>query len=437
MASFHEPIIQEQKIKAFRNPNQKRQRRIAVIVVVAVLGLVAGGYFLLAPREELYRLRDYDTAVVLKGDLAQITQASGTVAIPTTLSVLSPETGYATLLTVQEGEVVREGQLLARIDVPDLEDDLADLQADLRVKEQNLASSIEQDRFALQKLEQSLKYAEEDILEAQEEVERIKQLVAINASRGSDLDAAEVELRALLRDKEQLELEIKENKVLSVLSEKSQRASIELDRTAIQRLEQRIAASSIESPMGGEVLEIADDLAVPGSLISANQVLFSIADRSSAIVELEVSETYSGLLETGQPVELTVGSRQLTGTVTAVGMVAVASSDGIGSTVTVKVKPDDSSEALVPGASVVGELEVGQQRDVLYLPRGPYLTTGSQKYLYVVEGDYAVKREVSFGTVQGNDIVILRGVEAGEEVIVSGYQNYIEYKSVKLEETDD
>jgi HlyD family secretion protein len=437
MASFHEPIIREQKIKTFRNPNQKRQRRIALVVVAVVLGLAAGGYFLLTPREEIYRLRDYDTAVVLRGDLTQTTQASGTVTIPTTLSVLSPETGYAALLMVQEGEVVREGQLLARVDVPDLEDELEDLEADLRVKEQNLASSVEQDRFALQKLEQSLRYTEEDIQEAQEEVARIKQLVEINASRQSDLDAANVELRALHREKEQLELEIEEKQVLTVLSEASQRASIEADRTAIQRLEQQIAGASIESPMHGEVLEVADDLAVAGSLITANQVLFSIADRSSAIVELEVSETYSGLLETGQPVELTVGSRQLTGRITAVGKVAVASSDGIGSTVTVKVKPEGSPETLVPGASVVGEFEVGEQRDVLYLPRGPYLTTGSQKVLYVVEGETAVKREVSFGAVQGNDIVILRGVEAGEEVIVSGYQNYIEYKSVRLEEKDD
>jgi len=185
--------------------------------------------------------------------------------------------------------------------------------------------------------------------------------------------------------------------------------------------------------MDGEVLEVADELAVPGSLISANQALFSIADRSSAIAELEVSESYSGLLQIGQQVELTVGSRQLGGTVTAVGKVAVASSDGIGSTVTVKVKPEGLPEALVPGATAVGELQIGEQQDVLYLPRGPYLTTGSQKYLYVIEGDTAVKREVSFGAVQGNDIVILRGVEAGETVVVSGYQNYIEYQTVKLE----
>lgn len=432
MASFHEPIIQEDKIKTFRSPSERRQRRIAVIVVAVVLVLAAGGYFLLAPREEVYHLRDYDTAVVQRGDLAQITQASGTVTIPVTLSVLSPETGYAAVLVVQEGEAVTEDQLLARLDVPDLEDELEDLEADLRVKEQNLASSIEEDRFALQKFEQSLKYLEEDIVEAEQEIVRMEQLVAINASRQSELEAAEEELEALLRERKGLELDIEEKQVLSVLSQDSQRASIEQNRTAIQRLERRVAEASIQSPMDGEVLEVETTLAVPGSLITANQNLFSIADRSSAIVELEVSETYSSLLEPGQQVELTVGSRQLSGTITGVGKVAVASSDGIGSTVTVKVRPDSAAETLVPGATVVGELQVGVQQDVLYLSRGPYLTTGSQRYLYVVEGDTAVKREVSFGTIQGNDIVILRGVEAGGEVIVSGYQNYIEYQTVKL-----
>jgi len=44
-----------------------------------------------------------------------------------------------------------------------LEDELDDLEADLLLKEQNLATSIEEDRFALMKLRQSLKYTEEDL----------------------------------------------------------------------------------------------------------------------------------------------------------------------------------------------------------------------------------------------------------------------------------
>ena len=433
MSSIHESIIQEDKIKKFKNPNQKRQGRIAFIVIIAVLLLAGGGYYLLTPKENVYVLQDYDTAVVEQGDLDQIIQASGTVAIPVTLTVLSPEAGYTAALIVEEGQTVIKGQVLARLDISDLEDELEDLQAELEVKVQDLESSIEQDRYTILKLEQSLEYNEADIASGQEELARIEQLVAINSSRQSEADAVEDQIETLLREREVLELQLEEQQKLSTLSQDSQNASIKLSLTEIKRLELRIAEASITSPMDGEVLEIADDLAVPGSLISENEALFSIADRSSALVELEISETYSGYLKQGQPVDLTIGSGELTGTIGSVGKVAVASSDGIGSTVTVKVIPDGSPETLVPGSTVVGELQIGTQENVLSLPRGSYLTTGSQKYLYVVEGDTAVKREVGFGTVQGNDIVLLRGVQAGEEVIISGYQNYIEYESVKLE----
>jgi HlyD family secretion protein len=433
MSSLHESIIQEDKIKKFKNPNQKRQGRIALIVIIAVLLLAGGGYYLLTPKEDVYILRDYDTATVEQGDLAQIIQASGTVAIPVTLTVLSPEAGYTAMLVVEEGQTVFKGQLLAGLDVSDLEDELEDLQTELEVKVQALESSIEQDRYGILKLEQSLGYTETDIVAAREELARIQQLVAINSSRQSEADTAEDKLEELLREKEVLELDIEEKTNLSVLSQNSQNASIKQSRTAIGRLDLRIAEASIRSPMDGEILEIADELAVPGSLISENKALFSIAERSSALVELEISETYSGYLEEGQPVDLTIGSGELTGTISSIGKVAVASSDGIGSTITVKVIPDSSPETLVPGSTVVGELQIGTQEDVLSLPRGSYLTTGSQKYLYVVEGDTAARREVGFGTVQGNDIVLLRGVEAGEEVIISGYQNYIEYESINLE----
>jgi hypothetical protein len=40
---------------------------------------------------------------------------------------------------------------------------------------------------------------------------------------------------------------------------------------------------------------------------------------------------------------------------------------------------------------------------------------------------------VTFGTIEGQLVQVLSGVEAGDEVIISGYQNYIEYETVKLE----
>lgn len=426
------PIVREDRVRPLRSPQAARQRRIAAAAVLAMAGIVAGGRLLLVPRERVYRLGDFETAVVRQGDLAQTVQASGTVTVPVTLSVLAPETGYAALLEVQEGDTVSRGQRLVRLEVPDLEDEREDLEADLAVKEQNLASSIEQNRFALRRLEQGLGFLEQDIRKAEAERARIEQRVAINASRRSELEEAEEALDGLLRRREEKRLDIEEQKTLAALSRSSQQAAIDQVRIAVQRHHQRIAAASVASPMDGEVLEVEDSLAVPGSLINQNQVLFSLADRASALVELEVSETCSAALRPGQAAALTVGGRQIQGTILSIGKLAQASSDGIGSTVTVKVKPEAAGQSLLPGATVVGELQVGELRGALYLPRGPYLTTGGQRALYVVEGDTARRREAVFGAVQGADIVVLRGAQAGEEVITSGYQNFIEYETVRL-----
>ena len=58
-------------------------------------------------------------------------QASGAVVIPLRLNLVSPEEGYAEKLFVKEGDQVAYWQLLAKINVPDLEDQLKDLESDL------------------------------------------------------------------------------------------------------------------------------------------------------------------------------------------------------------------------------------------------------------------------------------------------------------------
>ena len=53
MSSLQERrIVREESIKPYKTPQQKRQRLIAVIVVLVIAALGAGAYFLLVPREK-------------------------------------------------------------------------------------------------------------------------------------------------------------------------------------------------------------------------------------------------------------------------------------------------------------------------------------------------------------------------------------------------
>lgn len=432
MIEVKSKIVNEDNVKPFKSQQQKRQRFIAVFVVLIVAALVVGAYFLLVPREEIYNLKDYQSTFVERGNLIQTTQGSGAVIIPVQFNLLSSEAGYALNLYVQEGDSVVQGQLLARIDVPDLLDDLYDSEANLENSIRNLERSRESNAITLARKERELKSLAKDIEEAEEDLKEISRLVEIGAGKKSDLEQAEDSLENLIDNKIEKELQFEEDKRLQDLDMEIKLADITSTETKIERLEVRIASADILSPMDGDITVIEDKLAVPGSKINANLALFTIVDPTSAIIELDVSEQYAALLQEEQQVELTISNSKSYGIVESIGKVAELSSDGLGATVVVKVRPSPDSGELLQGASVVGVFELGYTEGALLLPRGPYLTTGSQRYLYKIDGDSAQRIDVTFGNVQGNNIEVLRGVEEGDEIITSGYQNFIEYKTIKL-----
>ena len=426
-------IVNESNVKPFKTPQQKRQRLIAIFVVVTILAIVAVAYFLLVPREETYKLKDYESTVVQLGDLAQVVQASGAVDIPAQIQITSPQSGEADVLFVQEGEAVVIGQALARLEVPALLDELEDLEADLDSQVRSYEKTVQQNLITNKRAERDISSLKKDITEAEEERVRLEELVKVNAARQSELDTAEKQVEDLRDSRAEKELQLEENKELQALDAEISQASIERTKIKIERLKEEIEEATIRSPMTGMILEINETIGVPGSSIKLGQELFSVVDPASTIVELDIDESYASVLAEGQPVELTINNVKSIGAITSVGQVAQISSDGLGATVVVKVKPSSEAGELLQGTTVVGEFELGVKEGTMLIPRGPYLTTGSQRYLYVVSGDRAERREVTFGEVQGSYIEILKGVEPGDEIIISGYQNYIEYPSIQLE----
>lgn len=425
-------IIQKDSVKKFVTPEQKRQRKVALIVLLLIIGIAAGGYLVLVPREKSYHLGTWDSAAVMRGDLPRVIQASGTVTIPEQMTIVNPEEGYAAGLFVEVGETVSDGELLAIIDVPDLEAQLYDLQLDLEDKQKQIRRTEVQNEITNARKEREISRLRDDLRDELTEREKLIKLVEINASRKSELDNQENKIKTLREEITENEEQLKEDRRLQQLEIEMIELNIRQLHTTIDRLKADIAEAEIKSPLAGEILELNETLAVAGSLIGKNQELLTIANPETAIVELEVDEEYAGALIKGQKATLEVSGATLGGEITGIGRTAQSSSDGLGSTISVKVKPEQITDALISGATAVGRFEIGALENILILPRGPYLSTGSQRYLYKIEGNTAYKTEAVFGKSEGNFIEVISGVTEGDEVITSGYQNFIEYKTITL-----
>ena len=425
-------IVNSDSVKPARSAGAKKQSQLALWMIAALV--VAGGaaYTWLIPSDNQYVLADYDRATVTLMDLTKTEQASGTTQIPRQMVLTNPQDSYADRLMVSVGDTVTQGQVLAELTVPDLDETIEDLNANLdsatlSLQRLQLTQTIEKETQADQIVQFNT-----DIDTLKKTISKYEQLVALNSLPIADLETKQEELadkQRALAEKQRSNERTLQLQSYDIAASKANISNIELKLTrALAEKE----ATRIKSPMAGEVLSIANKLSVPGSAINNNAELFTIADPSSVTFNLELAEEYSSLIAMQDPVQINVGSSWTTGKISSIGKVAQTSSDGLGATIDVEVTPDNSSNSYLLGSTAVGVFSLGVQTDVLTLPRGSYLTTGGQKYIYRITGNNAEKVVVQIGDIEGNTVQILSGLNAGDNVITSGYQNFINETIIKL-----
>lgn len=77
-----------------------------------------------------------------------------------------------------------------------------------------------------------------------------------------------------------------------------------------------------------------------------------------------------------------------------------------------------------------------QQREVLVLPRGAYLADSAGQFVYVLDSNSGVARKqaVSLGKQSANQIEIVSGLKAGDQVIISGYRDFAQADTIQLQQ---
>lgn len=411
--------------------SSKKKKAIISAIAMAVLALVVVIVIFISTGKKIKQIGDYTVANVVSGSFTTSTEASGTVVLPTQVSIVNMETGYAKEIYVNEGDTINKSTVLAVLDVPDLEEEKSDLLDELETQRLSLEEINFSNEYTIKELDISLSRIESDIEEARDTVKTEKELMELKSSRVSDYDAAVEALDNLVEQKEDLVLQREKALGSGDLSVRKQKAQIGQLEVSLKRVEADIEDAKIKSPIAGDILSLDENLMIPGSLIEQNSALFTVADTNDVYVDLEVYEQYSSSLEVGGTVELVISNNIIEGEIVQIGRVASMSSDGLAATVTVRTRPIGITD-LTPGATAVADIPLGTKDNALLLPRGSYLTTGGQKYVYKIEGNRAYKSEVVFGEIQGSQVEVLKGLEEGDQIVISSYQDYIDQDVVEI-----
>jgi len=303
----------------------------------------------------------------------------------------TPVATTVTKLYVKEGDRVRKGQLLARLDDAGARSDAARALARIRAAESDL-SGVEAggNREEVLTLESQLTKARTEHDAAQQNLDALERLQQQGAaSPGEVLNARNRLARA------NADLTLVEQK------QKNRYSSPEIARVKAQKSEAQAAYAAAEdtldqlnirAPFKGTVYSLP---VLQGAYINAGDLVLEVADLSKVRIRAFVDEPDVGRLAPGNKIEVTwdaLRNRTWEGTVSAVPTVIKQhGTRNVGETTCVV---DNRDLKLLPNVNVGVIIIAGEHRDVLAVPREAIHLDDSQTYVYQIVEDELRRRDV-------------------------------------------
>ncbi|HUO83419.1 MAG TPA: HlyD family efflux transporter periplasmic adaptor subunit [Gammaproteobacteria bacterium] len=397
------------------DPAPRRRRRL--IVALAAAAVLVAAALLTWPAWRAYseaevavageRLR---LARVERGPFVRDVSVSGTVVAAVSPTLYAPAPGTVTF-TVQAGERVARDEPLATLDSPELTNELERERATLQSLQIDLdrqGIETKKQQFANQQI---IDLAQVEIEAADRELRRAEASFEHQVISERDYEEARDDLStARLRfehakqnaalEKETLEFELKTTALLR-----------DRQRLLVANLERKVDALAVKSPVDGLVGNLA---VAQKANVQINQPLLTVVDLSAFEIEIRVPESYGDDLAIGQEAEVSYGRDTYPATVTAI------SPEIQNNQVTGRIRfAGEVPDGLRQNQRVSARVILEAKDDALKLARGAFLDSGGGRVAYVLADGMATRRDIAIGAVSVGEVEILRGLEAGDTVIVS------------------
>ena len=402
-------------LAALRIPQEERGggrgKPIVLVTVALLLVALAGGgwYWSTAMQAAPVRVAPVTAQTGAAAAQGAVLNASGYVVARRRATVSSKVTGKVLRILIEEGQPVREGQILAHLD---------DTQprASLAYAEAQLASAR--------------KAAAEDqarLVQAELTLARRQQLLKEQVVGKAELDEAQSNVDSLKARIAHTQLQV----------------GVAESQVALQKTQ--LADMVVRAPFSGVV--ISKD-AQPGEMISPVSAgggftrtgIGTIVDMSSLEIEVDVSETYINRVTPGMKVEAVLDAYK-DWPIPAHVITTIPSADRAKATVRVRIAFDKLDPRILPDMSVKVTLlrdepaagTAAPTAPRMLLPKTAIRTADGRKIVFVLREDRVERRAVSVGLEHGDQMEVLSGVSAGERVVVDGPATLKDGDKVKVQ----
>lgn len=352
-----------------------------ILLAVIVIALFIGTFFFLFQKSQPKTLT-YATEEAVVSSLEQTTVATGKIEPRDEISIKPQISGIIAELYKEEGQTVREGEVIAKVKViPEMS--------------------------SLNSAQSRVRLAEISLKQAQTDFDRMKNLFSQKLVSAEEYEKSEVALRQAEEEK----LAADDN--------------LDIVKEGISKSNASLSSTFIRSTITGLILEIP--IKVGNSVIMSNTfndgtTIATVADMSDMIFKGKIDETEVGRIHEGMPVKITLGAIQnlsLDATLEYISPKGVEDNGANQFEIKAAINVPDSV-TLRSGYSANASIVLKQAKDVVVIPESTIEFSGDSSFVYVLTDTVPTqvydRRAVSLGMSNGILIEVTDGLKAGDKV---------------------
>jgi len=355
-------------------------------------------------------------SVVERTDLVRDVSVQGRVVAAVSPSLFAPAAGTITLL-VEAGARVTEGQALALLDSPELQNQLQQEQSTFD------SLSVELDRQRIETKQKALDNLKNidltsvTLVAAQRERRRAESGYKIEAISEIDFEKTKDDLETARLAHEHAVADAKLDDERLAFELKTRELQVERQALLVQDLLRQVDELNMRSPVDGIVGNLMVD---QKAAVARNQVVMAVVDLSAFEIEAQVPESYADDLGLGMDAEVLVGNQRYPASLVSV------SPEIIQNQVTTRIRfAGGMPPGLRQNQRLTTRILMEEKNNVLTLKRGQFLDSGGSRIAYVLDDDsVAHRRSIEIGARSLAAVEIVNGLDEGEVVVISSIDQF-------------
>lgn len=428
-----------------------KNRRLLVFGLLALIAILIALALLKAKNRETGTEVTIET--VEKRTITELVSASGRIFPKTEVKISSDVSGEIVELYIQEGDSVKQGQLLARVDPEAVQSQVERATANVNSAKAQLANA----RAQVENSRAQKAQIEANLTNAQEIFKRNKQLRDQGAISQAEFETSQASLRSFEANLQSAEASIRS----SIESVRAAEFGVQSAEATARELRTSLNRTSIYAPVTGIVslLNVEEGERVVGTIQMTGTELMRISDLSKMEVQVEVSENDIPRVSVNDEVDIEVDAylgRTFKGKVSQVANSAanlaaasaanLLTSDQVTNfVVTIDIDPASYQDLITkdqlfpfrPGMSASVDVRTTTVKDIVAVPIQAVTTREKEQedkkkkttiadedlleVIFVVSGDTVIQQEVTTGIQDDTYIEITKGMSVGTTIVTGPY----------------